>query len=232
MSVKIKLAAIGVVALTVMGSMTFASSASAAELSSADEAHFRDVWSRYGVNETVQDALLDKFEATGEWDSLTGAMPVRIDEVESEGRLETVSTFSDGSISVAGQQTAATDAPGAAGIDASIDQCKTIKSSQYDYTRECRVWTNVVVATFAYNVTYYQVQGGNSKIIGRSGLTSSCNGGTCSNQKVVTLRATQSGSNAAQVQGSLTFNAYQGVASRDFWLLFSAKGSSTSASNN
>lgn len=232
MSIKAKLAAVGVIALASVGTLTFASPASAATLSSTDEAHFREVWSQYGVDGDIQDDLIDKFEATGEWDSLKGAPPVSTREVKSAGKVETVSTFADGSISVAGQQTSVATAPGGVHITASIDQCKTIKSSQYDYTRECRVWTNVVVATFAYNVTYYQVQGGNSKIIGKSGLTSSCNGGTCTNQKVVTLRATQSGSNAAQVQGSLTFNAYAGVASRDFWLLFSAKGSSTSASNN
>ena len=90
----------------------------------------------------------------------------------------------------------------------------------------------MVVASWAYNVTYHQVQGANSSIVAHSAITDSCYAGACSNQRVVVLRTTQSGSTPASVQGSLEYTAYSGAYSRTMLLWTYVKGTSITASNN
>ncbi|WP_420367037.1 hypothetical protein [Curtobacterium sp. L1-20] len=193
----------------------------------------RQTWDTYGVSAATQDKLLGELEAGQLWDSVSGAQPVQSSTSTAKSVQTTVDTFADGSIKVTQLQKPApvTTTPGGVHINASIGGCKTLSSSHYDATIQCTVSTNVVLASAAYLVTYHQVQGGNSSITNHSTITTECFAGSCTDKRVVVGRKTQSGSNSAYITGFWTWDGGS-KGSKDFWLEFDVKGSSTKASNN
>jgi hypothetical protein len=216
------------VAIAVLAGCLTASPASAhASIATGDVAAMRTTWDRYGVPTTTQDRLLDALSDGRIWDSLTGAAPVGTSERVVAGSTVTVDTFADGSIRVT-----TVEQPVDPSSRASIGGCRTMSGSHYDSTIQCTVSTNVVVSTAGYAVTYHQVQGGASSINSVTGITATCYGGTCGSKSVAINRKTQSGNSPAYSTGRWKWTAVNGVGSKDFWLEFDVRGTTTWASNN
>ncbi|GAA3339086.1 hypothetical protein GCM10017714_13140 [Curtobacterium pusillum] len=196
----------------------------------ADEATMRDTWNTYDVPASTQDRLLDELTSGGTWDSLEGKTPIATESTIRSGTEETVARFADGSISVT-----EVELPTAGGARASLSGCKILSQTHYDSRRFCNVSTNVVVASAAYTVTYRVVQGGPSSIVSRSSASAMVTRGYLGNiskKQMVTSRTTQSGSSPAVVTGRWTWTSNHGAGSRDYWLQFNVRGTSTWAQNN
>lgn len=207
------------------------STTSTVPVSASDIAHFRSVWNQYGVPRATQEALITKLRNGGVWDSLTMAAPVGTTVVTGGGIRETVSRFADGSIKVVGQDTMPT--PGEISPMADIYGCTIVSSGPSYINRSCTVHTNVVVADFAYGVTFRQVQNHYDNIVSKSAkLTFNCYTGTCSGDYVKVLRTTETASLPASVQGGLVFTCYGGTCSRSYFLVFELKNDQYTAWNN
>jgi len=196
----------------------------------SDEAFMRDTWNSYDVPVATQDRLLEELASGDTWDSLDGAAPIETETIVKRGTETTVSRFADGSITVT-----EAELPTAGGTRASLSGCKIVSQTHYDSRRFCNVSTNVVVASAAYTVTYRVVQGGPSSIVSRSSSSAMVTQGYLGNiskKQMVTSRTTQSGSNPAVVTGRWTWTSNQGAGSRDYWLQFNVRGTSTWAQNN
>lgn len=195
--------------------------------------HFREVWDAYGVSQSVQDDLLAAYFSGIPWDSLTGTDPVSETEVVSVGEISTVRTFSDGSIEVVSQQTLnPMPSPGMVSPMADIYGCITISSSQYDNTTQCTVHTNVVVADFAYEVTFYRIQSGYGHIVSVGPISAFCYVGTCSNYFSTITRTYETATLPAKAQGGLHYICYLNTCSRDYVLEFNLKDNAYTALNN
>lgn len=204
--------------------------------SSSDEAAVRATWDQYGVPAATQNRLLADLAAGRAWDSLSGGDPVSSKTTTSTGLEETVSTYADGSIAITDLQKPVVPATSTGGpvVRASVG-CKVQSSSHYDSTSYCNVSTNVVVANAAYVVTYHAVQGKGTTIVSRSSnsaFTTQGYLGSISSKEMRTNRATQSGNTPAEVTGYFTWTSSGSAGSKDFWLQFNVRGTSTSASNN
>ena len=196
----------------------------------SDEATMRSTWNAHGVPASTQDRLLGELESGGSWDSLDGKTPVTTEKTVRAGVEETVARYADGSIVVTD-----VELPGAGSARASLSGCKILSQTHYDSRRFCNVSTNVVVASAAYTVTYRVVQGGPSSIVGRSTASAMVTRGylgNISNKQMTTSRTTQSGSNPAVVTGRWTWTSNHGAGSRDYWMQFNVRGTSTWAQNN
>jgi hypothetical protein len=232
------LAAIALAAVCVFSGGTAANAATpkhVISISAKTLGHFRSVWKEYGVPTKTQNKLLSNYAHRISWDSFKKATPVSKKTRTAEGIKTTVSTYADGSILVnTAEQPAVASGTSFEAIRpaASISGCKYTEQTHYDFTQECSVFTNVVVAEFGYNVTYYAVQGGPSHIVSHSGITDDCVGGACSAQSVITTRKTQSGSTPAETQGSLEWTIAGGGASKTYLLWFKVVGTAISSSNN
>lgn len=193
------------------------------------EAVARTTWNQYGVPVATQDHLLAELEAGRTWDSMNGKDPVMATSSVKNGVKETVETFADGSIAITSLELP-TDPREKAAVG-----CRVTSSSHYSTDRSCNISTNVVVASAAYVVSFRAVQGGPSQILSRSSNTAFTTNGVLGNitsKRMVTNRTTQSGSNPAMVTGYFTWTSSQGAGSRDYWLQFNARGTSTWAQNN
>lgn len=229
----------GVLVAAFVAALAIAAPATAADavrttvpVSASDIAHFRSVWTQYGVPITTQDALISKLRNGGIWDALTTtASPVSTTVVTSGGVREAISRFADGSIKVVGQDTMPN--PGQISPMADIYGCKIVSSGPSYINRSCTVHTNVVVADFAYGVTFRQVQNHYDNIVSRStNLTFNCYSGTCSGDYVKTIRTTETASLPASVQGGLVFTCYGGTCSRSYFLVFELRNDKYTAWNN
>lgn len=166
----------------------------------------------------------------GTWDSLDGVAPVETETTVQAGTESTVSRYADGSITIT-----EAEVPTSGSARAALTGCKILSQSHYDSKRFCNVSTNVVVASAAYAVTYHVVQGGPSSIVSRSSFSAMVTRGYLGNiskKQMVTSRTTQSGSSPAVVTGRWTWTSNQGAGSRDYWLQFNVRGTSTWAQNN
>jgi hypothetical protein len=224
-----RVAAMSAAAFTVIAS-SLAIAVPASASTSADAASMRETWNAYDVPVQTQDRLLAELTSGGTWDALDGSAPVSTETMVRAGTEETVTRFADGSISVT-----ELELPTATDARASLSGCKILSQTHYDSRRFCNVSTNVVVASAAYTVTYRVVQGGPSSIVSRSSASAMVTRGYLGNiskKQMVTARTAQSGSNPAVVIGRWTWTSNHGAGSRDYWLQFNVRGTSTWAQNN
>lgn len=199
---------LGTLVATIAGAVALATApvpayADSPELPAEFVAELTSVWTEHGVSEETQAALLDKLESGAMVDANLGVEPLAVASTESDGWLQQVSTYPDGSISVSkfelGEEVEEGDVR-ARGI---------VGCTQSNYTfTNCSVqgWFTAVTLAFLADYTLNGIH--TSRITNAEAGTVQCMVIACSDPVFEWVRHQQSGSNPAHVNLAATWNQF------------------------
>lgn len=203
--------------------------AGAGALTPEAEASFRAFLTAYGVEGTVQDALVATLDAGGQIDSF-GGTPVGVTQTATPSSITTVSTYADGSVSastleqpgqVAGSQ-ARTTGP----EPLSVGGCTSTVTTTYQRSyADCAVSSSNGLVTLSFTAGYTLFQGGGRIDSATNPRAWSSSYGSATQSLAVT-RQYSSGSLPATARQTATFSP-SGSGPVTCWLQLNVLGSAS-----
>lgn len=196
-------------------------------LSNEDIKSLNEFFNTYNVKEETQNQLIAKLKKGELWDSINkNENPVGTYEVpskENENIVETVSTYKDGSISVAAVEPTivedfSSEIPTNIITPFAVDPGTVTGGSGYKNFQKAKAYVYAGVANAHFYANFTLVQGGYDKISNVYDYKIVGVGGTASYDNLKITRATETSSNKASAKLDFTWNAFNGASSTTCWL--------------
>lgn len=183
--------------LTMFSPSALAATENSELLSSQELGEVQAWFDSYGVNREIQASLQKTIEDGELIDSMKeGTKPIFSQKVVHGGFEETVSTFSDGSISVAGTQIPTQVSPTTIMPFASLTGCKVTNGSGYSAASGCLVKHSTGYLTMSFTAGYEIVNGANDRITSAHSPKATSSIAKVSNISLTKIRMKETGANS------------------------------------
>lgn len=197
---------------------------------SEDEASLRSWFDQHGVNEPLQNRLIEKLETEGSYDAMRGGTPVKTKTKESAESTTTIETFADGSISVSEVEKPAVAEPGTVS-PMSITGCSTTGGSGWGRWSNCTVNISNGTISLAFKATFERYAGAYGNILSVWGQSSSAKYGSITYPSLTVVAKT---GNPARAYAAARYTSWNGLQTQnpELWLAVSSSSHTSYTAGN
>lgn len=201
-------------------------------LSNEDVLSLNNFFNTYGVNEQIQNDLINKFNSGQSWDSFKqDSEPVSSHEVNTENGIENINTYQDGSITVSSVT------PDIVDVDEfispmAVDPGTIGSGTGYRTYKNAKIHFSNGIATASFYSNFTIIQGGNDFIERISDEKVTVLGGTMSNLTLKMVRKTETLDDKAEAKLEFIYNTFNSTAGGNFWMKLTVGGDSYKETNN